>query len=494
MLAIRFTFPGGRYHGNPWDSHVNQGDVAWPPDPWRLLRALISTWHHKIKPLDVHQEAALLGLIESLTGSLPEYRLPAASHSHTRHYMPQWKAGNTSLVFDAFAVVDRDDPLYVIWRDLELPPDQTALLDDLLAAIGYLGRAESWVEAEHVMDAPEPNCCPGNKTVNTETGEILGEIVDLFTSVSADEYAERTRQFTANKKQARKLADTLPDSLVDALSIDNVDLKKHGWNQPPASRKVSYVRQINALHPVRIQRSPRSPMVTAARYILVGKPLPRVEDSVRIGESFRRAVMGRSKILMGEDLIPAVFSGHGLGSANRHGHAFYLPIDSNHDGCIDRLVLYAQTGIDGEGRRVLEDLKHIRGRDGIEWRVALEGFQFGEMDKGFPETSESMEWSSVTPYLHPWHAKKRFGVEEQIRRECRERHLPEPTTIERLETIRVRSRERRPVHFHRFRSKRGLSQPDRHGSFWQLSFPEPIRGPLALGFGCHFGLGLFRPL
>lgn len=26
-----------------------------------------------------------------------------------------------------------------------------------------------------------------------------------------------------------------------------------------------------------------------------------------------------------------------------------------------------------------------------------------------------------------------------------------------------------------------------------VAFVEPIRGPLALGFGCRFGLGLFRP-
>ena len=59
--------------------------------------------------------------------------------------------------------------------------------------------------------------------------------------------------------------------------------------------------------------------------------------------------------------------------------------------------------------------------------------------------------------------------------------------------IRVRSRDRRPIDFHRFRSKRGLTQPDTRGSFWRLTFAAPVSGPLALGFGCHFGLGLFRP-
>jgi CRISPR-associated protein Csb2 len=35
-------------------------------------------------------------------------------------------------------------------------------------------------------------------------------------------------------------------------------------------------------------------------------------------------------------------------------------------------------------------------------------------------------------------------------------------------------------------------QPDRVGSFQRLIFPEPVSGLVALGFGCHYGLGLFR--
>ena len=42
-LAIRF--PLGRYHANPWDRAVNEGETEWPPSPWRLLRALVATWH-----------------------------------------------------------------------------------------------------------------------------------------------------------------------------------------------------------------------------------------------------------------------------------------------------------------------------------------------------------------------------------------------------------------------------------------------------------------
>jgi CRISPR-associated protein Csb2 len=48
------------------------------------------------------------------------------------------------------------------------------------------------------------------------------------------------------------------------------------------------------------------------------------------------------------------------------------------------------------------------------------------------------------------------------------------------------------LQFRRFRSRRGLIQPDRTGAAIRLVFDTPLPGPIALGFGCHFGLGLFR--
>jgi CRISPR-associated protein Csb2 len=87
--------------------------------------------------------------------------------------------------------------------------------------------------------------------------------------------------------------------------------------------------------------------------------------------------------------------------------------------------------------------------------------------------------------------------EDQIRRK---RGLPEPALIEPalievIAEVELSSGQYRlPIHFHRFRGKRGLMQPDRQGGFWRLVFPEPIRGPLALGFACDFGLGLFQPV
>src|SRR3546814_21001028 len=93
--------------------------------------------------------------------------------------MPQWKAGDTSLVFDAFASVSRDEPLLMAWRDTDLSEAQRGLLDDLLNAMGYLGRAESWVEARRLpaseQGAFQFNCRPGNEAVDRQEERRVGK-------------------------------------------------------------------------------------------------------------------------------------------------------------------------------------------------------------------------------------------------------------------------------------------------------------------------------
>jgi CRISPR-associated protein Csb2 len=233
-----------------------------------------------------------------------------------------------------------------------------------------------------------------------------------------------------------------------------------------------------------------APRATTVRLALSGKPLPRIEDAVKIGEITRMAAMRAA----GKESVPWVLSGHDAPADNRHGHAFYLPEDADGDGHVDHVLVHAEAGFDPAALAALDRIDRLwLGQEG-EWSVLLEGY--GGADD-WPEsayTGRGQEWVSVTPYLHPWHCKKGFGIEEQIRRECRERGLPEPEAIEPVLGVTIHGRARRPVHFHRFRSRRGLTQPDRQGGFWRLRFPEALEGPLALGFGCHYGLGIFKPL
>ena len=133
MLTLSFKFTTGRYHATPWGRHVNEADVAWPPDLWRLSRALIATWHRKLDAKQFTSEL-LEDLLANLAEQAPHYQLPLGVHAHTRHYMPNRQ--KQTLVFDAFARVDAKSELIMHWPDLALDAKQTELLDALLFVMG----------------------------------------------------------------------------------------------------------------------------------------------------------------------------------------------------------------------------------------------------------------------------------------------------------------------------------------------------------------------
>jgi CRISPR-associated protein Csb2 len=47
MISLSLRFLAGRYHATPWGRHVNEAALAWPPEPVRVLRALIACHYRK---------------------------------------------------------------------------------------------------------------------------------------------------------------------------------------------------------------------------------------------------------------------------------------------------------------------------------------------------------------------------------------------------------------------------------------------------------------
>lgn len=475
--------------------------MEWPPSPWRIVRSLIAVWHRKLDP-EQRDIEVFKRLLSKLAEEAPRYHVPEAIHAHTRHYMPG-KGDKRTLIFDAFARLDANAAVTVSWPHVELTADEAGLLDELLSVLGFLGRAESWADATRLTgEDGEYNCVPGSSDVDTVTGE-LQERMTLLAPMRATDYAsfrekqigEMETRSDLKAKEKKAISATLPESWLDAVSLDTADLRVAGWSAPPAARSVSYVRPADLLRPVALARhKPLAlPPVNTFRFALYGKPLPRIEDAVRVGEKLRAAVMSCVKRESGEDSIPASISGHGLPNGNRHQHAFWLPEDANSDGHIDHLLIHIPAGVEGPVRQTIESLYRLRNRDGKEWQVLFESSSAANtMENTSTLLGDGFCWESVTPYLHPWHAKKNFTLEDQLQRECEERGLPAIARLTPLPSIKVRDHVLRPVHFHRFRSKRGLTQPDTHGSFWRIEFVKPAQGPLALGFGCHFGLGMFQ--
>ena len=538
MIALRFHFPAGRYHATPWGRHVNEAAIAWPPEPLRILRALIACHHRKADRTRFADES-LADLIDALAAQLPVYSLPEAVHAHTRHYMPA--PVKTTLVFDAFARFDPQEPLIVGWPGAALSGEPRAHLEHLAGRFGYLGRAESWVEAEVIdWDGKDANAQPlhdGDKA-GPSAADPRPRLAPLYAPLSPGDYDERREHLIAEERARRRAGwtkkaqatdkaiekdmedflATLPERLACALAVDTSDLHAVGWSHPPATRRVLYVAPEPATawrgEHLRQATQKRPDPTTVARFVLAGRPRPRIEDTVRIAEIMRLAAMAKFgwTIIDGKRRpnAPSVISGYGDDGKplrdNGHAHAFWLPEDGDGDGEIDHMVVYAPAGLDGDCRKALDLVTKLwiekRARDDEEeavasgrkeWRLALEGFgrpkDFATVNALF---GPSKTWISTTPYLMPWHAKKGFGWAEQIARELEERGLPSLAELPReLCSIPINGRERRPLHFHRFRSRHGLRQPDTLGRFLELTFKVPLEGPLALGFGCHFGLGLF---
>ena len=546
MFALDFRFPAGRYHATPWGRNVNEADVAWPPEPWRLLRALIAAWWRKGDRAR-WSEADLARLIDTLAETLPEYSLPAgAIHAHTRHYMPTGGLDKgrpkTTLVFDAFVRLPRGSTLAAAWPRVTLDAEAFSFAADLARAIGYLGRAESWTECEALAEWDGPvNCRPLD-------GSPDGDPVRLLAPRTPDAYAsERQRIIDDMKRQMLaapgrqptqraiekqldkalrskgRQAHTLPARLVDALTLDTADYQDRGWSRPPAAREVVYTRAPAAAPGVVARPAGRRPtrtgrdLPTVARFLLAGRPLPRIEDAVRIGELMRRAALaqfGWQRDEAADRRIPkAPWEISGRDADGRplqdpsHQHAFWLPEDADGDGWIDHVSVFVASGMNREVQAHLDRItrlwlppkqrsEQVDAEPGSvkEWRLALEGFgRPVDFAGGARIFGTSRHWRSVTPFLASGHLKA-SGYPGEVRRLLKRRGLGAvDVEVTVLPSIGVGGTPRRAIHFHRFRSRGREAQPDAAGALLDIVLPEPLAGPLAIGYGSHFGLGLFVP-
>lgn len=525
MIAFAFRFPACRYHATPWGRHVNEADVAWPPEPLRILRTLIAAWWRKADR-ERFPKAALDDLIDALAAEAPVFHLPDAVHAHIRAFMPA--PIDKKLIFDGFLRFERGAEVVVAWPAVALRDGQRELAAHLLAQIGYLGRAESWAEGRIADDWDRKMNARPRSTEGTTLPNTVP--VELAAPVTASVWSELRAKLIADLKSMTKRgakASVLPERLSDALAVDTGEWQKAGWSSPPPMRRIVYHRPpIGPLPRLQIRSRPRigdQPGVPeVARFVLAGCPQPPVEETLRIAEILRWALIRR------EDGVhtPAELLGRDADGPLRddpqHAHAFYLPEDADQDGFIDHLIVYCRTGFSCEARRRLDRLSRLwlaRGQaddDGYrgrkEWRVALEDIAAHDTFDASPVLGRSRIWTSATPYLKSRFDKRRpkefaalvDSYRSQIVHEWQRRFpgvaapvispLTEPVVPQRFaRRFGANGRVRTPLAFSRIRARRGGSQPDSAGGFFELTFTQPVQGPIALGWGCHFGLGLFSP-
>lgn len=497
MLRLRFDFPAGRYHATPWGHHVNEGLVEWPPSPWRILRALLATGYAKLGWLQVPDE--MRRLVEALAASEPTYRLPHATSGHTRHYMPikGLKKGvqKTSLVIDAF--VRPAGPLCVEWPTA-LAENQRHLLAQLLSYLGYLGRAESRVTAQLTSgneDLPD-------LIVSTLRAEPDDQPVRLLAPVASNEY-----------DAWRCDSPSAPEDLVAALHSDTTTLQRERWSFPPGARELMYWRPASALSLAGAALMPTSAdrHDTALFALSTNKKrdvLPLMERALPTMALFRRALLskigheqqlGRCPELTGKDE-----EGQRLRCEHRHAHFIPLALDARSPRRIDHILVHAPMGFGPLAEHGLRGLRKTwaKGMDDISVTLIGIGKRASFRTVGgdpITELGSSATWVSRTPFVPPRFIKSqgRNALEGQICAELEQRDLPAlaaPPSIAAPSAASKAGRE--ALWFRGFaRTRQGHSGTAPGGMFHvTLKLTRRIEGPLCLGWGCHFGLGVFEPL
>ncbi len=528
MLAIRFTFPGHRYHATPWDHHVNEGVVEWPPTPWRLLRALLATWHCKAPDIE---EDRVRQLLEVLASAQPSYALPPTVASHTRHYMPLFKE-KTTKVFDAFLHIGSNEALDMIWSDIDLAVNDREVLETLLGLLGYLGRAESWVLASLVDEPGIPNTRPLD--VCNDEGEIVRVLspipaanYDSWQQSAFDEQVTRALERRLAKKEKKKKGASLtktdhkkaqeearkkiPQDLFAALHLDTSDIRKAGWSQAPGSQWIDYRR------PEVTARSGRllvlaNDLPTVARYAVISKLAPPLTKGVHFAEVVRRSLL---KLSDGH----LVFRGRDQASnepAQGHGHAFVLPEANDKTGRITHVCIVAKSGFDEAAVNALHSLHRLFAGQAFEAHVSLIGIGIGEdfVSNGVGGASllsTSCIWESRTPFVSTRHAKwqgrdsegrrmrkndsdgRQIGsAEHDLCRLLMLEGLPKPIGIRAIAGTRLRG-QTEWRHFERWRKRGGGRNAGHQGHGFEIEFAKPVTGPIVVGYGAHFGLGAFLP-
>lgn len=550
MLAIEVNFLTGRFVAT---AHHDRRAAEWPPHPARLFSALVAAWADDDAPsLEERQalewleaqdppsiaasEAAARKVLTNFVpvndtavirtswydrrasevGRLMD-EIDAASEDSSAKSAKQAERLDGKLtkardVSDQVANVGKTNPdeavkllpdhrgkqarefpsvtpdkprVTYIWAGVETAPETAGALDGLLGRVTRLGHSSSLVSCRLTSDPPEPICEPGSM------GEPLRSV--------------RRGQLAALEREHDRHEAVKPRSLpFRAVRYRPVETDASG----------DHLRPDTAGHLVVFEFRPSSRRFPATR-------------AVKIASTLRDAVFHHA-----EDPIPEGLSGHrDDGSPVPLPHVGFLPLPyvgyAHADGRIMGASVSIPDSLDEPSRRaVLRAIGTWESEAGAEstarsdqYRLRLVMGRSGDVDMkrltGFEPTLDTLRtktwsrptrrWVSATPVALPTNpgplstgtaaarAKAWAKAEQAVVDSCRHVGLPEPSAV--TVSLDPFIRGVRPAaHFPAFRQRGRDGQPvARRLVHVSVIFDQPVAGPLALGAGRYFGLGLMRP-
>lgn len=481
MLRLDIHLPTGVFRAT---SVADRGRSEWPPHPDRIFSALVCAWAE-----NGAEEAgrAALSWLESLDPPALEVSSAGPRDVCTVYVPPNDRSdGRRELGLSAKlqprtfpAVVPNEPRVRLWWRASEEEVGfHLPTLDRIARQVGYLGHSASLVSMRFLPETrdPAPRLVPAPDGLVRLRVPYPGRLEELVNG------------FEAGKDRGFR-----PEP---APAVSYRDLW-HGQG-PEAFAGTAYGRNW---------------IVLAG----TGRRSPALEAFVRVAEAMRGALLADAR-----KPVPPVLSGHEGNGPAATPHLAVLPLANVgfdwSDGRLFGLALVLPRDHDGLADPIRIELEEAVARflaSGGTLSLGRFGTWCLEHDPA-PERASlrsarylraARRFASVTPIVLPRHMKARRGdtAEAQIAFACGQQGLPEPDAVEvgpRPFLAGTSLARRRP-------GGTGPAQPNGRGfRGWIVSerlgtrslvharirFAAPVRGPLLLGAGRHFGLGLLLPV
>lgn len=244
------------------------------------------------------------------------------------------------------------------------------------------------------------------------------------------------------------------------------------------------------------------------RYTVTSSEPPSLREAIALGDRMRKALIRWSdgaEVFVGRDAqTQAVAEGHA------HVHVFSESESS--DGTISHFSVYAPQGFERSTRAAAALIHTLWGPQGRDVELFLSGtFRREDLQKEaiyrtLPLFGESKVWESLTPFISTRHAKltkaghpkldekgRHIGAaEHDLLRLLAIEGMPAPLSVQTMAAHECSGQKLEWSSFLTGREGGGSRGTNTIPRGFRLEFDAPIQGPIAAGYGAHFGLGLFR--
>lgn len=469
MLAITVEFLHGTVRCASSDDSTLTGhpSAEWPPSPARIYQALVAADgtgdRCRVTPgpvglslLEVPPVIRAVGRRDApMSPVLPRYvvidETPSAGGS-----AQEYPARKAQLVRPGARLAPRVPMVAFVWHDAQASDEQLAALRARCARVGYLGASDSPVR---VRVATDSTGIPGD--LATWLPDARGQV-------------------------------SLPVAYPGFL--DDLDEAFADWSGGSPRRGAWLPRLLAAYSSPDTPRddSAPSPPCLWLRFdrSIAGRRVLAVTETLRAA-----LLEGADRVAGGRRNVPEVIHGHHPAGTTGVEHCRILALPNvgfqRSDGRIHGACIWFPSGTEPGhvelARAALASVTRLVGAGGVD--VGLSMFDGARAPlSSNPErwVGPARSWVSAFPVVYERRIKGQLSL-AHVTQWCQWAGLPEPVSIR---AAKVPLTAGAVVLAPSEASRGGHHRPYSH---LELTFADPVSGPVALGWGRHFGLGLMAP-